>query len=395
MPAVFSRPRFLLWLIVPLVMVLWMLWCQQQGVVMPAYRLEATTLVQRVVASGEVSSSALARIGSEITGVVKARHVREGDSVKPGDVLIELVDDSQRAAVNELEAQLAQLGNSTRPQAAAALQQAESTLAQNERELERRERLREQQLIAAEALDQARNNVVTARAARDRARLQLAALAKGGSEQQQLEAKLASARATLAKTRIRAAFAGVVQAREVEPGDLVQPGATLLTIAPLQSREIRVPVDEKTMAPLALGQSARVIADAYPDQPVAAQVSFLAPAVDAETGTLQVHLALSEPADFLRLGMSVSATIESARREKVLVVPQDALFDVRGHQATVYRVIDGRAEAVTVTLGLRSLVASEVRAGLSAGDIVLAQVAAVGQRIEPTFKPLPRQDGEG
>ena len=74
----------------------WLIWRQLQGPELPAYRLEARPLVQRVVASGEVDSQSLAQVGSEITGVVAARHV-QGDAVNAGDLLLELRDDEQRA----------------------------------------------------------------------------------------------------------------------------------------------------------------------------------------------------------------------------------------------------------------------------------------------------------
>ncbi|HEY0676473.1 MAG TPA: biotin/lipoyl-binding protein, partial [Immundisolibacter sp.] len=96
---------------------------------LPGYAVASRELVQRVVASGQVSSQSLARVGSEITGVVKARHVREGDAVKPGDLLLELQDDEQQAQVREAQAALDQLAGARRAQAVAALQQADSALA--------------------------------------------------------------------------------------------------------------------------------------------------------------------------------------------------------------------------------------------------------------------------
>jgi len=144
------RPALLL-LLPPLALGGWLAWRHWQGPELPGYRLELRPLVQRVVASGEVSSQSLAQIGSELTGVVKARHVREGDAVHPGDLLIELVDDEQQARLREAEAALRQLIESDRPQAQAALREAESRLTQASRERERREALFERQLLATEA----------------------------------------------------------------------------------------------------------------------------------------------------------------------------------------------------------------------------------------------------
>lgn len=366
-----------------------LVWRQLQGPELPGYRLSLQPLVQRIVASGEVDSQSLAKVGSEITGVVAARHVREGDAVQAGDLLLELQDAEQRARLGEAEAALAQLVASDRPQAQATLRETQSILEQVSRERVRRETLYDRQLLSAEQREQARRTEVVARMAADRARLAAAALAVGGSLEQQLRQRLEGARAALAKTRIRAQVAGLVQSRAVEPGDLVQPGRTLLEIARADSREILLPLDEKDLAPLALGQAATVIADAYPERPLAARVNFIGPRVDTARGTLDVHLELLDAADFLRQGMTVSVNIETGRREQALVLPNDALRTRQGLQASVLRLRDGRVERVPVRLGLLGTAASEVVEGLQAGDRVLAAEAPEGQRVRLREQPLP------
>jgi len=92
-PAAKSTRRAFPLLVALVLLGAWLFWRQLQGPQLPAYRVEARPLVQRVVASGEVDSQSLAQVGSEITGVIAARHVREGDAVKAGDLLLELRDD--------------------------------------------------------------------------------------------------------------------------------------------------------------------------------------------------------------------------------------------------------------------------------------------------------------
>lgn len=382
------RPALLL-LPLPLALLAFLAWRAWQGPLLPAYRLEMRPLVQRVVASGEVSSQSLARVGSELTGVIKVRHVREGDAVKPGDLLLELDDSEQQARLGEAEAALRQLIESERPQAQATLRETESLLARASRERERREALFERQLLSAEVRDQSRHAEAVARAARARARLNVSTLVPGGTAEQQLRQRLEQARSALAKTRIVAQFAGIVQTRNVEPGDLVRPGDTLLEIARQGSQEILLPLDEKNLAPLQLGQSAQVIADAFPERALAARVGYLAPAVDPARGTLDVHLDLVEPADFLRQGMTVSVSIETARRERALVIANDALQAVAGQRAEVLRVQGGEVERVAVRLGLRGTSLSEVVEGLAAGDAVLVDNAEPGQRVRLREQPLP------
>lgn len=380
--------RLLLGLLV-LALLLW-LWRPWQGPLLTGYQLEERPLVQRVVASGEVSSQSLTRVGSELTGVVKVRHVREGDVVAAGDLLIELRDEEQRARLAEAEAALRQLLDSSRPQAAAQLRDAQSRLAQATRERERREAVHGRGLLSAEALEQARQAETSARVARDRARLQRDALAEEGAEAQQARQRVEQARIALGRTRIHAAHAGTVQTRNVEPGDLVRPGDVLLEIARADSREILLPLDEKNLGAVALGQPAWVIPDAWPERVLSARVSYLAPAVNPAQGTLDVHLELLDEADFLRQGMSVSVNIETARLERALVIGNDALLARDGVRAQVLRVAaDGTVERAPVRLGLRSDGLSEVREGLAAGDRVLNVAAEPGERVRMQLLPLP------
>lgn len=384
MPAARS---LIVWLLILCTVLAWWWWQVARGPEVAAYRLELRPLVQRVVASGEVGNQSVAQVGSEITGVVAERYVREGDSVQAGQLLLRLQDDEQRARLAEAEAALRQLTDSLRPQAEAALREARHNHAQALREYQRREALRQRQLLSLEQLEQARRIERSLRVALERAELAAAALAPGGSEQQVLEQRLQAARANLAKTRIHAQVAGTVQNRAVEPGDLVQPGRTLLQIARADSREIILPLDEKNIAALALGQPAQVAADAYPEQWLAARVSFIAPNVDSSRGTLDVHLELLEAADFLRYGMTVSVNIETARREQALVLANDALLQRQGRQAQVQRVRDGRVEALSVRLGLQGDSHSEVLDGLAEGDLLLAEPAQVGQQVRVRLLP--------
>ena len=381
--------RRLLLLLVCVLLIGGLAWHLLRAPLLPGYRLESRELVQRVVASGTVDSQSLARVGSEITAVVAERHVREGDAVRAGDLLLSLRDEEQQARLREAQATLQQLIESSRPQAQAALREATSNLQQARRERERREALFQRQLLSTEQRDLARRVEVSAQSAYERARLAALSLAEDGQEERQLRQRLESARVALARTRILAQVDGVVQSRSVEPGDLVQPGSTLLEIARLDSREIRLPLDEKNLAAVQLEQPAQVVADAYPNAALAAQVSFIAPAVDPSRGTIDVHLQLLENADFLRQGMTVSVNIETARRPRALVIPRDALFQRQGNRALALRLNEDRVEAIEVRLGLEGGALVEVVEGLADGDLVLAEQAEPGSRARLRPQPLP------
>jgi HlyD family secretion protein len=296
--------------------------------------------------------------------------------------------------VREAEAALQQLRQSTRPQAEAALRQAQAQAEQATRERQRRADLFKQQLVAREALEQAEEAETLALAAAERARLAAQEAAQGRSEEQQLRERLAAARAQLEKTSIRAQSGGVVLSRNVEPGDLVQPGKVLFEIARSGATEIEVPVDEKNLAVLALGQPAQCAADAFPAQPFPAIVSFVAPGVDALRGTVTIRLRVDPVPAFLRQDMTVSVNVETAKLPNALAVPNDALLDAGSAQAAVLAVRAGRLVRVPVRLGLTGLAMTEVTAGIEAGEVVLAGAPAVagvkpGGRLRTSFESLP------
>lgn len=372
-----------------------------RGPVLPALTVELMPLELRIVASGEVRYQSLARIGSEITGTVLARHVREGDRVNKGDLLIELNPEELESRLAQAQTLLQQLQEVSRPQAQAALIEARDNLRQVSREARRRETLADKGVISTEQVEQAQRIELNAKTALTRAQLAADSMAVDSTEERLLKQRIASAEAELAKTRIYAPFAGRVQTRNVEPGDLVQPSKVLLEIArsdgvdrdgvASDGLEVVVALDEKNFAPLKLQQPVQLIADAWPEQTVPGVVSFIAPAVDSDRGTIDVHIDVlsdksSEHNAFLQ-GMTVSANIIAAERDNTLVLPNDYLLSNSAGQTQVLRWQNGKVNAVKVQLGLRNMTHSEIIAGLAEGDIVVqADKLNDGQRARVRFE---------
>lgn len=358
-----------------------------QGPQVTGYTLEPMPLVQSVVATGQVITVSRAQVGSEVTGVVLERRVKEGDRVKPGDLLVVLKSDELAAQVRQAEVALNELTTNRRPQASAELASAKAQLEQASREATRR-RNAEAGILSAEEIEQAVEAERVARNNYETVRLKAAALAPGQVEEASLREQLSVAQAQLAKTKIRATIAGTVLTRDVEPGDLVQPGRTLFTIAMDGNTEIRVPLDERNLSRLALSQKATAIADAYPDKPFPARINFIAPSIDPQRGTVEVRLSVDPVPDFLRQDMTVSVNVETGRRDRTLAIPNDALGKVQGDQATVLLVRDSKIQRQKVQLGLRGLAMSEVISGLKTGDQVLSDATSAlkdGTRVR--FKP--------
>ncbi|KJV40169.1 efflux RND transporter periplasmic adaptor subunit [Acinetobacter brisouii] len=363
-----------------------------QGPLLSSYTVASMPIVQTVVATGRVMTVSRAQVGSEITGVILKRLVQEGDRVSRGDLLLVLKSDEIVAQVKQAETALTELATSRRPQAAVDLANAKVQLDQAIREANRRRNLSESGSLSTEAKEQADKAERVARNNFESARLAATALAPGNVEEKLLRERLAALQAQLARTQVRAEVAGTVLTRNVEPGDLVQPGRTLLTIALDGSTEIRVPFDERNLPQLALQQHAVVIADAYPNKPFPARINFIAPSIDPQRGTVEVRLAVDPVPEFLRQDMTVSVNIETAKRDRALAIPNDALTNVQGNQASVLLVRNGKIQHQPITLGLRGLAISEVIAGLKAGDHILANPVSSltdGTRVRLKLEKIP------
>ena len=156
----------------------------------------------------------------------------------------------------------------------------------------------------------------------------------------------------------------------------MQPGRILFEIAQTGDTEIQVPLDEKNLEVLAIGQTAMCIADAYPARPFPAKVGFIAPSVDPQRGTVDIRLTVTPVPSFLRQDMTVSVNVETGRRDKAIVVPNEALTAMDGNRAELWLIVDGRATKRPVQLGLRGLTQTEVTSGLHVGDWILSDARA-------------------
>ncbi|MDN3986302.1 efflux RND transporter periplasmic adaptor subunit [Zwartia vadi] len=368
-----NPPRLIIGLVVVgIIVTAGIFWQRWRGPLVPAYQIESSPLVQIVVATGRVISASRVQIGSEVTGVVTERRVQEGDQVFVNDILVILRSDEISAKVREAQAALDQLRNARRPQAQAALAQAESQFLQASREAQRRRELFLMQSISREVKEQSEHLENTARANAEQARLLVASLAEGASEETILRERLQSAKASLEKSLVRSQIDGKVLTRNVEPGDLVQPGRVLLEIARTGKTEILVPLDERNLGVLRLGQEALCTTDAYPGRNFKARVSFIAPTVDPQRGTVDIRLTVDPVPDFLRQDMTVTVNILTGQRAQTLSVPNDTLMHSQGERAELFTVLDEKIRRIEVGLGLRGLVMTEVVSGLRAGDWVMA-----------------------
>jgi HlyD family secretion protein len=361
-------------------------WWALRPPAVPAVEVRAAPLVRTLLFSARVATSSRVEVGSTLTGRVQDVAVREGASVRRGDVLVRLESEEllaslaqARAAERQAEARLAGLRSTGRTTARAGVAQADSVLVAAQAELGRTQDLVARGFVSEARLDEARRAVAVAQAQQSAAGAQRAANEDQGTDVAQAQAQLALARSgtTLAQARLDQAVLTApadarVLLRAVEPGQIVQPGRALVTLALVGPVQLVGQVDERYLEQLQIGQPATVVADAFPGQRFAAQVQVIAPLVDAQRGAVEVKLSMPQAPVFLREDMTLSVQVESGRRASALVVPIQALAgDPASSAATVRVVRGGRVEERALRLGLRTLEAAEVLDGLTAGDLVL------------------------
>lgn len=355
------------------------------GPVVPVVPVVQRDFVQSVVASGRVQTPHRIDIGAQITGTVIAVPVAEGQTVRAGQVLVELDATELRAAlqqaltaVAQAQAKLRQLHEVQAPVAEQSVRQAQTTLEHARAQQRRNEELFGKGFIGQATLDESRKNVDLADAQLRAAQRQLESARAGGSDVALAETALAQARANADAARARLSYAtiaapvaGTLIGRNVERGDVVQPGKVLMTLSPSGDTQLVVQIDEKNLALLASGQHAVASADAYPRRQFEATLAYINPGVNAQTGAVEVKLDVPDPPPELKQDMTVSVDIEVARRGNAVLVPSDAVHQPESASPWVLRVAEGRAQREPVRIGLRSGGWSEVLAGLAPGDLVV------------------------
>ncbi len=325
---------------------------QQEGMAFPPARVQVATAELRDMApvvevSGTVVSLNDSRIATEVEGVLTWL-ADVGDEVEAGDVIARIEPRLMQVALTRARANVARL---------------EADLRYRERQLARAEELAASNNAPANLLDESRAN-------RDQALHQL----------EDARAQLERAEGDLARTRIRAAFAGHVTQRLASVGEFLSVGEDVLRLVDTRRKEIVLP------APIAL------TAFVKPEQSVAVHyagiershpVRAVVPVGDAVSRVVEIRLHASE-SDWL-VGTPVQVSLPNGSALTSVAVPRDALVE-RGGAAFVYKVTeDGAAEQVTAriisTVGMWVAIAN----GIEAGDRVIVRGAerlSAGQPVE-------------
>jgi HlyD family secretion protein len=399
------KSRYLIALLVAAaVLVAWLFW--PRGIAVDTAAVTRAPLTQSVVATGRIATPARIELGTQVTAIIDAVAVREGAQVKAGDALVmlraadaEAAVEQARTQIQEAQARLRQTDAVTLPVAEQAVRQAEANLKVADAEYQRAQTLVAQQFFSPSKLDEAARQLDNARAQLRTAQAQRDASLPRGAERQGAQARLAQSQAALASAQarrdlltLRAPVDALVVARDAEPGDVAQAGRALLTLAQSGETRIYATLDEKNLRHLQLDARAQAVADAFPGQAFEAVVYYIAPAIDAQRGTVEVRLRVPEPPAFLKPDMTVSVEVVIGRSESALSLPLEAVRDVETPEPWVLLARADEAVKVPVKTGLRGVGRIEITEGVTEGDVAIlpAGGALDGDRIRVKQRKVSR-----
>jgi HlyD family secretion protein len=320
-------------------------------------------------ASGYVTARRQATVSSKFTGRVTEVLIEEGMQVEEGQVLARLDDSNLQPALALAEAQV--------ESARRGASETEALLIEARLNFERTGRLVERELASEAELDRARAlaRSLEAQLARKQADVDVAAR-QVDIYRQQLEDSI-----------IRAPFAGVVVAKNAQPGEMISPvsaggGFTrtgIGTIVDMSSLEIEIDVNEAYINRVAPGQPVVATLDAYPDWKIPCHVIAIIPTADRQRATVEVRVGFDQLDPRILPDMGVKVAFQEAVTEATGDAPPAGLWlpgaAVRREQGRDYVMIvrDGRVERRAVAVGEERDDSMLVTSGIAPGEKVMIE----------------------
>jgi membrane fusion protein (multidrug efflux system) len=295
-----------------------------QAMVVEATKVATVSLPQTITTVGSLRSDESITVRPEIGGRISEILFKEGQHVPKGSTLVRF-----DASVN-----------------AAEVQQARANLKLAQSKYDRAVELSQQNFISKQAKDEAENNLRVA------------------------EASVALASARLAKTEIKAPFAGVIGLRVVSIGDYVKEGADVVNLESIDPLKVDFRVPEIYLAQVQAGQALTVALDALPGKSFTGKVYAVNPLLDAAGRAVVIRAIVDNPDKSLRPGMFARVKLITRDQRDALVIPEQAIVP-QGDEQYVFRVVDGKASRVKVDIGQRRDAKVEVLKGLAANDVVV------------------------
>lgn len=354
-------------------------WLRWSPMPVMEHRVERGVVVAEVMGTGTLEARVKTVISPKISGRIREIHTDQGDRVTAGQLLVRLDDE-------ELTQQV-EIARANQAATEAAIERLKTDklrtmaiLTQAEQHYERTSQLRQSNAISDEDLDKARESFAVAQAGLANSE---AAIAEAQKEMVTAEKTLQYHQARLADTQITAQFDGLIVARQRDPGDVIVPGGSILTLISTDQLWISAWVDETEMAKLAPDQPARVVFRSEPDKSYPASVTRLGRETDRETREFIVDVAVLKLPDNWAVGQRADVFIETAREDSAIFIPP-AFVRWRDERATTGPVTKspgvflndaGQCRWRPLKLGLRSRDAVQIMQGLSVDDRLIMPTA--------------------
>lgn len=350
----------------------WLWWAGRTKPIDVAVAAVERGTVEKTVANtraGTVEACRRAKLSPSAGGQIARLPVREGDTVKQGQLLLELWNKDLTAQLTLSQQEAASAAASARARCIEA--------DQARREAARVQKLLGRKLVSEEQVDQAMSAADAGDAACEAAKATAAVST----------ARVGVTEATLEKTRLIAPFDGVVAEINGELNEYVTPSPIGIPTPPaidlIDNRcfYLSAPIDEVDVAGIRIGQSARVTLDAFGERRFAGKVRRIADYVldiEKQARTVDVEVEFSDPGDIEQLLAGYSADVEiilEVRRD-TLRVPTEAVVD--GNQVYVLQTADGVIEQRQVRTGTANWDQTEILDGLAEGELVVTSVDREG-----------------
>ncbi|MCX6587302.1 MAG: efflux RND transporter periplasmic adaptor subunit [Acidobacteria bacterium] len=333
-------------------------------------------------------------ISAEIDG--KAEDVRFdlGDIVEKGQVLVRINDEEQRYQVQQSEAQLRQslerLGLKTENDKVADVREtpdvrrSKADLTEAEQRFKRTRQLVDQNIGAKSELDQASSRFQAAQAAYDATINQTRNLIQ---EVERFRANLEIQRKKLRDTTVKSPFRAIVKERQVSLGQFVRTNTPLFVLVKIDPIRLRIEIPERMAPWIKINQLADVSLEAFEGRKFVGRIWRISPTVDQSKRTFVAEALIDNKIGELKPGSYAKARLPTSKSERILVIPQRAVYYVLGSNKA-FVVKDGVIDSRDVRLGDRIDQDVEILEGLADGDrIAISQLPRLDSGVKVKLAP--------
>ncbi len=315
-------------------------------------------------------------ISAEIDGKAEEVKFDLGDIVEKGQVLVRINDEEQRLQVQQSEAQLRQsmerLGLKTETERVRDIREtpdvrkARADLTEAEQRFKRTQQLVDQNIGAKSELDQASSRYQAAQAAYDSTVNQTRNLIQ---EVERFRANMEIQRKRLRDTTVKAPFRALVKERQVSLGQFVRTNTPLFVLVKTDPIRLRIEIPERMAPWIKINQIVDVSLEAFEGRKFVGKIWRISPTVDQSKRTFVAEALIDNKAGELKPGSYARAHVPTSKNEKIIVVPQRAVYYVLGSNKA-FVVKDGIIDARDVKLGDRVGQDVEILEGLAEGERV-------------------------